>query len=302
MLRLLVRSVGRGTVIQNRSHTFPRQIHTTPIRTIDDDTDTPKLPTEPENASSEQPPSTSNDSRTTADATTDPSLTDRVREIRESNQNDDLPERQRERKSNVEEQQRRYNIDSSTPSKLEDFTDEDPLSYETEVRDLNFRDRKQERFSNRRQQTIRFTIPSGSIHERRAEYNKGVHETRKQAEDASNQRGKEVIDMINARRAERGEKPVGYRSLEEEAAERRERRPREGRQFGRRDGDGERGSRWGTRRSGEDGEEGEQERRHYYHPSFNPSEAEFRGLDEVDMELGLGGIKRRMIIVPSLLF
>src|ERR1700729_2644817 len=107
MLRPLVRSVGRGTVIQSRSHAFPRRIHTTPIRTIDDDTDKPKLPTEPENSSSEQPPSTSNDSRIKDDVTTDPSLTGRVREIRESNQNDDLPERQRERESNGEEQQRR---------------------------------------------------------------------------------------------------------------------------------------------------------------------------------------------------
>ena len=280
MLRPLVRSIGRGTVIQSRSHAFPRQIHTTPIQTIDDDTDKPKLPTEPEHSSSEQPPSTSNESRTVDDATTDPSLTNRVRGIREFNQNDDLSQRQRERESNIEEQQRRYNIDSSTPSKLEDFTDEDPLSYETQVRDLNFRDRKQERFSKLREEIIRFRIPSGSIEERRAEYNERVHETRKQAQDASNQRGKEVIDMINARRAERGENPVGYLSREEQAAA-RETRPRERRQFGRRDGDGERGSRWGTRRSGEDEEE-----EHYYHPSFNPSEAEFRGLDEVDMELG----------------
>ena len=142
MLRPLVRSVGRSTVIQTRSHAFTRRIHITPIRTIDDDPDKPKIPIEVESSSSEQPPPTSNESQITDNSATDSSLTDRVREIRESSQNDNLPKRQRERESNVEEQQRRYNIDSSSPSQLEDFTDEDPLSYETKVRDLNFRNRK----------------------------------------------------------------------------------------------------------------------------------------------------------------
>ena len=295
MLRPFVRGVGRGTAIHTRSRSFNRRIHSTPTRTIDDDPDKPKVSTELEGTSSEQPATTTNESRATDDASHDPSLTERVREIRESSDKDDLPRRQRQRKSNVEEQQQQYNINSSRPPQLEEFTDEDPLTYKTKIRDLSFRERQQERFSKLKETVRTFDITDGSIHERRAAYKKGVHDTRQKEKEEANQRGKEIIDMINKRRAEKGEEPVGGLALREEQEERN--RGRENRSGGMRDGEGRNrgglGGRFGDRRLGARGRGGgrrgydrEEERIHDFHPSFNPSESEWRGFDEVDMELG----------------
>ena len=283
MLRPLVRGVGQGTAFQRRSHSFARRIHTTPICTADDDPVRPQPPTEPESVSSERARSTANDSRAVDDAYRNSSLTNWVRDIHESTENDDLPERQREREPSGEHQdrRRRHYMDPSV-SNPPDFTDGAPPdkrspSSDPNVRGLNFRGRQHERFAKLRKTTLKFQIPNTTPEERRAAYNQSVHDEKEKDHHEANLRGKEVFDMINKRRAERGEQPLGY--LREPHSEGTPHRRGEGRDGDRRPPRGSRPSA-GRRRKAEDDEP-----QHRYLPSFNPSEAEMRGLDEVDIEL-----------------
>ena len=206
MMRPVVRSFSRSAVIQCRCHSLNRRIHTTSIRSIDDP-DKPNRPAEPEQSTSETPPSINENiapavtkPKQTSEAVEGPPLTNGIQETVKANQN--LPGRQQEPETRVEKEKR---IPSeSIPSTTGTLPGWDAALFEAE-----FENRSRERRVRLEKDKKDLNFPTESIEERSRKYRQNLHDERMQVNDDAAIRGELVFDMLNKARAERGEPAIG---------------------------------------------------------------------------------------------
>jgi len=307
MLGPAVRGLGRNAVLQSKCRRLKRHIHVTSVRSAGDP-DKQLTPNDPENSrpsdsnTSANPQHTADSSQLTAEST---SLPERIREATEAEQ--ELPRRQQERESKVEESARDFNGQPGQRRGKVRMSDEE------------FEARRRERQAQVKKVPSDFNLPTESVAERNAKYRQRIHDLRTLKSDEAALRGEQIFAEVNAKRKERGEPELAYFS-EQGAGPGRERRTRDGNSVrgNQRDGLPDRNS------ASKDASSNDSSRRprnsrgrgkrdepetifdlHFglrleekmskirkngamynYAPKFDPSDTYAEGFDEVDYELG----------------